>query len=74
MAMTQPLFILSAGWRSGSTLLQRMLIGNEQLMIWGEPYHRSNIVESMLGQLALLHGGWPPAEYYFDNSDANLSE
>ena len=30
-----PIFILSAGWRSGSTLLQRML--TPECLIWGNP-------------------------------------
>ncbi len=30
-----PVFILSAGWRSGSTMLQRMLM--RECFIWGEP-------------------------------------
>lgn len=38
-----PVFILSAGWRSGSTLLHRMIMADEKVMIWGEPYAHSNI-------------------------------
>ena len=30
-----PLFILSAGWRSGSTLLQRLIISAKGVVIWG---------------------------------------
>ena len=32
----RPIFILSAGWRSGSTLLQRVLCSHPDVMIWGE--------------------------------------
>jgi hypothetical protein len=32
----KPVFIFSAGWRSGSTLLQRMLTASNELLIWGE--------------------------------------
>lgn len=32
----QPVFVLAAGWRSGSTLLQRMLF--PRVFMWGEPY------------------------------------
>lgn len=73
-AFEQPIFILSAGWRSGSTLLQRMLADNSELIIWGEPYHRSNIIESLLWQLAPLQDGWPPPEYYLNSSQACHSE
>lgn len=32
----RPIFILSAGWRAGSTLLQRILCSHPDIMIWGE--------------------------------------
>lgn len=31
-----PVFILSAGWRAGSTLLQRLLTASGNILIWGE--------------------------------------
>ncbi len=34
--MSQPIFIFAAGWRSGSTLLQRMLMSSGKALIWGE--------------------------------------
>lgn len=34
--MNKPIFIFSAGWRSGSTLLQRMLMSSGKALIWGE--------------------------------------
>ncbi len=33
----RPIFILSAGWRSGSTLIQRLIMSKERILIWGEP-------------------------------------
>jgi len=71
----EPIFILSAGWRSGSTLLQRMLFEDDELMVWGEPYHRSNIIDSLLSQLTSLQSEWPPKNYYAPEfSNDNLSE
>ena len=32
-----PIFLLSTGWRTGSTLLQRILITDPRLFLWGEP-------------------------------------
>lgn len=32
----QPIFIFSAGWRSGSTMLQRLITGTQAALIWGE--------------------------------------
>lgn len=34
--MNQPIFIFSAGWRSGSTMLQRLVTGTGVALIWGE--------------------------------------
>lgn len=33
-----PIFVLSAGWRSGSTLVQRLLVSDPDVLIWGEPF------------------------------------
>ncbi len=34
--LDKPIFIFSAGWRSGSTLLQRMITATGEALIWGE--------------------------------------
>jgi len=34
--MIQPIFIFSAGWRSGSTMLQRLVTATGSALIWGE--------------------------------------
>jgi len=41
-----PIFLLATGWRSGSTLLQRILSTDPNVLLWGEP----------LGEMALLPG------------------
>ena len=41
-----PIFVLATGWRSGSTLLQRILSTDPNVLLWGEP----------LGEMALLPG------------------
>ena len=33
----EPIFLLSAGWRSGSTLLQRLIMSDSNVLIWGNP-------------------------------------
>jgi hypothetical protein len=58
-----PLFILSAGWRSGSTLLQRLVNSTERYFIWGEPYHRTDLVRRLAESLIPFATGWPPPEY-----------
>ena len=32
-----PIFLLATGWRTGSTLLQRILVTDPHLLLWGEP-------------------------------------
>jgi len=34
--MNQSIFLFSAGWRSGSTLLQRLISSSNEALIWGE--------------------------------------
>ncbi|MDP9179469.1 MAG: sulfotransferase [Gemmatimonadota bacterium] len=54
----EPIFILAAGWRSGSTLLQRMLM--RHCFIWGEPFGRAMPVDSLAQQLKIFTSDWPP--------------
>lgn len=42
-----PIFLFSAGWRSGSTLLQRMLCSDPSLLVWGEPFEDRLIIPRM---------------------------
>lgn len=61
----QPVFLLSAGWRSGSTLLQRMIMeNNEDLLIWGEPFAHSNIHDGLVNQFRAFTSDWPPEAYF----------
>jgi hypothetical protein len=40
----RPLFVLSAGWRSGSTLLQRLINSDPTALVWGEPYSETGLL------------------------------
>jgi hypothetical protein len=31
----QPIFVCAVGWRSGSTLLQRLLMTDPSVLVWG---------------------------------------
>ena len=60
-----PVFIFSAGWRAGSTLLQRMIMqNNKDIVIWGEPFHLSNIFDNMLSQFRCFTERYPRDEYF----------
>jgi hypothetical protein len=61
----QPVFLLSTGWRSGSTLLQRMIMQhNEQMLMWGEPFAHCNIHDSLLNQFRAFTREWPPDGFF----------
>ena len=42
----EPIFLLANGWRAGSTLLQRILVTDPRVLLWGEP----------LGEMAIFSG------------------
>lgn len=59
LACENPVFIFAAGWRSGSTLLQRMLLADPNIMIWGEPYAHAGIIQHMSAQFHAFTDSWP---------------
>ncbi|MFP5380861.1 MAG: sulfotransferase family protein [Gammaproteobacteria bacterium] len=65
---TSPIFLLSAGWRSGSTLMQRLIMSDKRVLIWGEPYDECGPIQAMAGTLKAFRPNWPPAEYYYDGT------
>lgn len=69
-----PVFILSAGWRSGSTLLQRMVMAhNPEVMIWGEPYDIAEPIQSLAGQMRPFSSTWPHPKYFIEPGNEDLS-
>lgn len=67
---SSPAFILSAGWRSGSTLLQRMLTTDGRIM-WGEPYAYSAILRNAAAAWAPFDDTWPNARHFVSNFDVS---
>lgn len=49
-----PIFLLATGWRSGSTLLQRILVTDPNVLLWGEPLGEIALLPEMAGMLARL--------------------
>ena len=71
---SEPIFIFSAGWRSGSTLLQRLIVSYNRTLIWGEPFDKSNIIQNFTDTLGAFDDSWPPKQYFFNNENSkNLS-
>jgi len=69
----RPVFILAAGWRCGSTLLQRWLMTDPALLIWGEAFSRANLAPGMLDQLRGLSREWPREEYRIADDPGDLA-
>ena len=67
----EPIFLLSAGWRSGSTLLQRLIMSDPRVLIWGEPYDECGLIQALARSMQPFRPGWPPREYFYDGSPPN---
>lgn len=63
-----PIFLLSAGWRSGSTMLQRLIMSDSRVLIWGEPYDECGTIQALAAGIKAFREGWPPADYFYDGS------
>ena len=69
-----PVFILSAGWRSGSTLLQRMVMArNPDIIIWGEPYAAASPILALADQLRPFSATWPDPVAFVEQHGADLA-
>lgn len=69
----QPIFLLATGWRTGSTLLQRILVTDPQLLLWGEPLGRLALIPRLTESLCAVSKGWPPAEYWVGEGSGELT-
>lgn len=61
-----PIFILSAGWRSGSTMLQRLVMSRESVLVWGEPYSHARMLHHLANSVAVITPDWPRDEWFID--------
>ncbi|MEQ6901066.1 sulfotransferase [Nocardioides sp. YIM 152588] len=39
-----PVFVISAGWRSGSTAVQRLIVSSGEVFVWGEPFPTARLL------------------------------
>jgi hypothetical protein len=68
-----PIFLLATGWRTGSTLLQRILLTDPQLLLWGEPLGRLALIPKLTESLCAISEAWPPAEYWIGEETDELT-
>lgn len=60
-----PIFLLAAGWRSGSTLLQRCIMSDTRVLMWGEPYQESGLVQHLAESTRAFRAEWPKPKWFF---------
>jgi hypothetical protein len=71
----RPVFILSAGWRSGSTLLQRMVMSeNPEIIIWGEPYAEAAPILALADQMRPFSETWPDDRFFLEGHGNDLAK
>lgn len=65
----QPIFILSAGWRSGSTMLQRLVMSKQKILIWGEPYSHSLMLKHLSNTISAITADWPEENWFINQNN-----
>jgi len=60
----EPIFLLSAGWRSGSTLPQRRVMSTPHVLIWGEPYGHAALIDQLAYPLRCMTEQWPHDDWF----------
>lgn len=71
-----PVFLLAPIWRSGSTLLQRLVHTSREIWIWGEPYARFQIIQRLAATFEAATEDYPPrgAHSWTEDSRQELTE
>jgi hypothetical protein len=70
---SSPVFVFSAGWRSGSTLVQRLICSNGETLIWGEPFGDRVPVCRLAQTITDLSESDPHWRYSIDKFSGDLS-
>jgi hypothetical protein len=60
----KPIFLLSAGWGSGSTLLQRLITSSGNTLLWGEPHDHAIPLHRLAQMLTPISDRWPRDSYF----------
>src|SRR6201996_8082289 len=62
-----PLFLVSTGWRTGSTLMQRILMTDPSLLMWGEPIDRAGFLSRITDGLSCVLDHWPAQDQWISH-------
>lgn len=63
----RPVFVASVGWRSGSTLAQRILMTDPSILVWGEPLGQLALVSQLMRPLRGFTDSWPPTSHWMSH-------
>ena len=66
-----PIFVFGTGFRTGSTLMQRILMTDRRLLLWGEPMGHAGVFSMFAESLGLVRQGWPEPHYFIGNRTAS---
>lgn len=69
-----PIFILSAGWRSGSTLMQRLMCSGPDVLLWGEPFEEFVPVHRMAATIEMLSADSPHLKFTPEHIEGSLAD
>jgi hypothetical protein len=58
-ARRSPVFILSSGWRTGSTLVQRLVMSSNKILVRGEPYAHCGHIRRLASALQAFTPKFP---------------
>lgn len=70
----RPVFLLAVSWRTGSTLLQRVLMTDPALLVWGEPWGRMAVLPRLAEAVVALREDWPPSKYMITEVEADPTQ
>jgi len=65
-----PIFLMATSWRSGSTLVQRILCTDPSLLLWGEPLGRLALLPRVAEALCAVTRAWPPPDSWLRSAPA----
>lgn len=68
----RPVFLLSAGWRTGSTLLQRLVMSGNEVLMWGEPYPHSDYIRKLAQSLSVFRLDEPPDQFFIKSPSETM--
>ena len=73
-----PIFLFASCWRSGSTLIQRIINSDGRFILWGEPFANCNLIPDLANSLRPLNESYPSSNDVittgdFDSTDTPLS-